>query len=104
MLVILTFLDSAGNTEAGPINVLEPFNSEDPDQEESGIQDEGSASEEVETDQNSCIERYKYLLIANYFFRLPVCKKGCYPKIRIINFGKGRTYAITYDCFKPQDI
>ena len=98
LLVILTFLNSVGNIEAGPINVSEPFNSEDPDQQESGIQDEGSASEETETPQNNCIERYKYVIILNYFFRIPICKKGCDRIMKIVNFGKGRTYGLVYDC------
>ena len=126
MLVILTFLNSAGNTEAGPIHVSQPFTTDDngiieelkqlgtessnPDQEESGIQAEASAAEEADTKvkrtasrrtaQNTCIERYLYRTIFNYFFKIPVCKKGCNPKKKTVTFAKGKSYAITYDCYK----
>ena len=126
MLVIWTFLNSAGNTEAGPINVSQPFTTDDnsiieelkqlgtessnPDQEENGIQAQASAAEESDTKvtrtasrrtvQNTCIARYENRIIHNYFFRIPVCKKGCKRKVRFVNFGKGKTYAIVYDCYK----
>ena len=87
MLVILTFLNSAGNTEAGPINVSQPFTTDDNsiieelkqlgtessnlDQEESGIQAEASTAEKADTKvtasrrtvQNTCVKRYEYHII-----------------------------------------
>ena len=50
--------------------------------------------------ENVCIKRYRYRIICNYFFVIPVCKKhqGCYEVQKIVSFGKGRTYAITFNC------
>ena len=50
--------------------------------------------------ENICIKRYRYRIICNYFFVIPVCKKhqGCYEVKKIVSFGKGRTYAITFNC------
>ena len=126
MLVILTFLNSAGNTEAGPIHVSQPFTTDDngiieelkqlgtessnPDQEENGIQAEASTAEETDTKvtrtasrrtiQNACIERYVYYTIYNYAFKIPICKKGCNSRYRTVSFSNGKTYAVRYDCYK----
>ena len=50
--------------------------------------------------KNPCIKRFRYRIIFNYFFAIPVCKRhqGCFEVIKIVNFGKGRTYAITTNC------
>ena len=126
MLVILTFLNSPGNTEAGPINVSQPFTTDDngiieelkqlgtessnPDQEESGNQAEVSVAEETDTKvtrtasrrtaANTCIERYVYRSIFNFLFKIPVCKTGCRGRYRSINFSNGQALAIRYDCYK----
>ena len=124
MLVIWTFLNSAGNTEAGPINVSQPFTTDDnsiieelkqlgtessnPDQEENGIQAEASTAEEADTKvtasrrtvQNTCVERYEYHIIYNRVFRIAFCKTGCNPKFLIATFTNGKTKAIRYDCYK----
>ena len=126
MLVILTFLNSAGNTEAGPTHVSQPFTTDDngiieelkqvgtessnPDQRDSGIQAAASAAEEADTKvtrtasrrtiQKACVERYVYIVLYNYAFRIPICKKGCKPKYRFVTFSNGKTYAIRYDCCK----
>ena len=125
LLLILTFLNSAGNTEAGPINVSQPFTTDDnaiigeqeqfgessyPDEQESGILDDGSATGETDTKvtptvtptaPNPCVERYEYRIIYNFFFRIPICKQSCLPVLKIVNFGNGRTLGIVYDCIKP---
>ena len=124
MLVILTFLNSAGNTEAGPINVSQPFTTDDNgiieelkqlgtessnlDQRESGIQAEASTAEEADTKvtasrrtvQNTCVERYEYHIIYNRVSRIAFCKTGCNPKFLIVTFTNGKTKAIRYDCYK----
>ena len=50
--------------------------------------------------KNNCIRRFRYQIIYNYFFAIPVCKKhsGCIEVKQIVNFPKGRTLAITYNC------
>ena len=50
--------------------------------------------------ENICIKRYRYRIICNDFFVILVCKKhqGCYEVKKIVSFGKGRTYAITFKC------
>lgn len=50
--------------------------------------------------KNPCIKRFRYRIIFNYFFAIPVCKghQGCFEVIKIVNFGKGRTYAIPTNC------
>ena len=126
MLVILTFLNSAGNTEAGPIHDSQPFTtdnngiseelkqlgteSSNPDQEESGIQAEASAAEEADTKVtrtasrrtagNTCIKRYEYFTISSYILRIPVCKKGCKAKYRTVIFANGKAKIFVYDCYK----
>ena len=123
---MLTFLNSAGNTEAEPINVSQPLTTDDngiseelkqlgtessnPDREESGIQSEASAAEEADTKVtrtasrrtagNPCIERYEHHTISSYIFRIPVCKKGCNEKHRTVILSNGKTYIIVYDCYK----
>lgn len=49
---------------------------------------------------NPCIKRFRDIFIYNYFFAIPICKKqqGCYAVKKIVNFGKGRTFAITTNC------
>ena len=50
--------------------------------------------------KNPCIKRFRYRIIFNYFFAIPVCKghQGCFEVIKIVNFGKGITYAIPTNC------
>ena len=126
MLVILTFLNSAGNTEAGPINVSQPLTTDDNgiseelkqlgtessnlDQEESGIQAEASTAEEADTKvtrttsrqpiQNPCVERYQYRIIFNRVFRTVICKTGCNTILAIVAFTNGKTFQIPYDCYR----
>lgn len=49
---------------------------------------------------NPCIKRFHDIFIYNYFYSIPICKKhhGCYAVKKIVNFGKGRTLAITANC------
>ena len=60
----------------------------------------GVATTPFPVNENTCIKRYRYRIICNYFFAIPVCKKhqGCYEVKKIVSFGKGRTYAITFKC------
>lgn len=52
--------------------------------------------------RNTCIKKYVYRLIYNYFFAIPICKKheGCKEKMETVNFSNGKTLAITFDCGK----
>ena len=118
-------MNSAENTEAGPRNVQQTFTTNDntiikemkhlgkslkPDQQEIGIQDEASAAVEADTKvtqaawrrtaQNACIERYEYHIVYNRVFRVPICKQGCKPRFRIVNFANGKAVALRYDCYK----
>lgn len=50
--------------------------------------------------KNRCIKRYDYRIIYNHFFAIPICKKrrGCKEVIKFVNFGRGKTLGITYNC------
>ena len=48
---------------------------------------------------NVCIKKYINRTIYNRFFRIPVCKASCKPKIKVVFFKNGKTIAITYDCY-----
>ena len=54
--------------------------------------------------KNPCIKRFRYRIICNYFLAIPVCKRhqGCSEVIKIVNCGKGRTYAVTTNCQRVQ--
>ena len=101
LVLILTFLNSGGNTEAGPIDILKQ-------QQESGIQDQISVAGEADTKGTqvsrttrnaACIERYVYRTIYNKVFRIPICKKGCKPRYKTVNFRNGRSKIVLYDCY-----
>ena len=49
---------------------------------------------------NHCINRFDYRIIYNQFFAIPICKNhiGCIPVIKIVNFGRGKTLPITFNC------
>lgn len=50
--------------------------------------------------ENDCIKRFEYRIIYNHLFAIPVCKrhKGCIEVAKIVNFGRGRTLAINFNC------
>lgn len=49
---------------------------------------------------NTCIKRYDYRIIYNYFFRIPICKrhKNCQRVVKIVRFFNGIRKAINYNC------
>ena len=49
---------------------------------------------------NTCIKRYEYRIIYNYFFRIPICKrhKNCQRVVKIVRFSNGIAKAINYNC------
>lgn len=53
---------------------------------------------------NPCITKTRYSFIYNRLFEIPICKKnhGCHEVVKIVNFGKGRTLAVTYNCQKQR--
>ena len=54
--------------------------------------------------KNPCIKKIRYSFIYNQLFEIPICKKnhGCHEVVKIVNFGKGRTLAVTYNCQKQR--
>ena len=49
---------------------------------------------------NACIIKYIFRVLYNVFFKIPVCKKHCKAKYKIVTFRNGQTKAIRYDCYK----
>lgn len=75
----------------------------------SSIQEENIGSEDDITirflrsvKSNTCIKKFVYRVIYNYFFAIPICKKhrGCKEKMRTVTFANGKTLAITFDCYR----
>ena len=93
-------LTENSNSLEGDANsaTLPPRNASN-DRNESDVR-KASNARNARNASNACIERYIYRIIYNYFFRIPVCKAGCKPKYKSVNFSNGQTYAILYDCYK----
>ena len=69
------------------------------DSDESTAVDANSSRVARDTN-NPCISSYKFRTIFNKFFKIPVCKNGCKPRKKTVNFAKGISKAITFDCTK----
>ena len=57
--------------------------------------------EKEKTTNNQCLNKFDYrLIIYNYFFEIPLCKKECKEKVNFVTFSNGEMLSVVYNCVK----
>ena len=49
---------------------------------------------------NPCIKEFVARIFYSDVFLIPICKKGCIPKVKLVSFDNGKSQGIVYDCTK----